>query len=211
MTSRASITPAGSVVAAVRACFGIGQVPLAAYLGVSRSLLSMADGNRRELPTAALLRLEPLARALPAPWSDGPPDPPPLPEPSLLPAPRLPDPPAPAALRERLAAAEDALRRATRALAAAERPAAQARRLLAVLPALAAALPAADARAHRQLPYLEAEARDRLGPGPAAVRALLLARGVALRTEVAWLRAWLEALPAAPASPPAPLPPAEGA
>lgn len=78
-----------------------------------------------------------------------------------------------------------------RLLAAAERPSAQARRLLAVLPAFAAALPATDARAQRQLPYLEAEARDRLGPGPAAARALLLARAGALRTEAAWLRVWL--------------------
>ncbi len=191
MPARPSLATAGSLLTAVSYHFGIGQTTLAAYLGVGRSQLSMAATNRRELPTAALLRLEPLGRALPPPWSDGPAEPPARPDPPLPPAPPLLHAPDPAALRARLAVADAERRRLGRALAAAERPAAQARRLLAVLPALAAALPAADARAQRQLPYLEAEARAHLTGTPAAARALLTARAGALRLEMAWLREWL--------------------
>ncbi len=191
MTRLRTSATAPSLLAAIRAHFGIGQASLAAYLGVSRALVSLVDINRRELPTAALLRLEPLGRALPPPWSDGAPDPPAPPDPPLPPAPALPNAPDPTALRARLTTAEHELARTRRTLAAAERPAAQGRRLLAILPALAAALPPADARARRQLPYLEAEARDRLGGGATATRALLGARLGALRLEIAWLGEWL--------------------
>ena len=190
----ASAATARSLLAAVRAHFGLRQATLAAYLGISPSLVAMADVNCRELPTAALQRLAPLGQALPPPWSNGLPTPS-APAPPVLPAPlpALSDPPAPTPLRHRLLGCESALLRATHALALAEHRAAQARRLLAVLPALAATLPATDARARRQLPYMEANARDHLAPGPTAVRALLTIRIVALSHEVAWLRAWLPA------------------
>ena len=41
----------------VRAFYGISQDLLADYLGISRSHLSMAEGGRRALPTAATLKL----------------------------------------------------------------------------------------------------------------------------------------------------------
>ncbi len=193
MASRTSVATARSLVEAVRVHFGVGQARLAAYLGVSRSLVSMEDLNLRNLPTVAMLRLLPLGRALPPPWADGPADPPPAPAPPLAPPPPLPGPPAPAPLHRRLRACEAALFRAARALKVAERPALQARRLLVALPAMAATLPATDVRAQRQIPFLEADARDRFGPAPTAARGLRAARAEALRTEAAWLRAWLAA------------------
>ena len=90
---------------AVRMHYGLRFGPLAAYLGVSASLLGMAALGHRELPTAALLRLQPLATALPPPWSQGTPDPDPAPDPrhllAVLPAPPAARPPAPDALAAR--------------------------------------------------------------------------------------------------------------
>lgn len=190
-----TVNTAGSLTAAVRAHYGISQTGLALYLSVSRSLLSLADINRRQLPTEALNRLIPLVEAMPPPWGQGRAEPPPAPLPAAAPAPPLADLPAPEVLRRRQTICELELYSATRALTLIEHTTAQARRLLAILPALAATLPPVDtsagARAHRQLSLLEAEARDRLGPGPAATRALLLARQAALNQEIAWLRAWL--------------------
>lgn len=154
--------------------------------------MAMADTNRRELPTSALLRLVPLAVALPPPWSNAPPDP----APTVMPAPALPplpDVPAAAALQHRLRICEGELLRTSRALARAAHPVAQARRLLAVLPAMAATLPPDATRAHRQLPFLEANARDYLRPEPTAARALLTIRVAALHHEIGWLRDWLPA------------------
>lgn len=41
----------------IRKALGLTQTECAAYLGVSRSLLSMVELNKRELPTKALLKL----------------------------------------------------------------------------------------------------------------------------------------------------------
>lgn len=176
---------------AIRARYGVRFGPLAALLGVSASLLGQAATNRRELPTDALLRLVPLAQALPPPWSDGVPDPPPAPEPVPALAPPLPDLPDPAALQRRLLDCEHLLRRLDREIAPLLRRQTQARHLLAVLPAFAAALPPTDARAARWLPLVEAEARAQLNPGASAALALRRARQLALRTEAAQLAAWM--------------------
>jgi transcriptional regulator with XRE-family HTH domain len=45
----------------IREAFGLTQQELAVFLGVSRSLISMAEGGRAHLPTAALLQLGRLA------------------------------------------------------------------------------------------------------------------------------------------------------
>ncbi len=180
-----------SWLAAVGAYFGIRQATLAAYLGISQPMVSLADRNHRQLSAQALLRLLPLVQLVPVPHGNGPVEPladlppPPAALPPLL------ETPAPGLLRDRLTACELALWRATRALERAERPAAQARRLLAVLPAMVATLPPNDARAHRQLPLLEAEAHYQLGLTLAAARALLTIRVAALRHEIAWLTEWL--------------------
>ncbi|MBC7449112.1 MAG: hypothetical protein H7330_13755 [Hymenobacteraceae bacterium] len=189
----ASAATARSDMAAIGAHFGISQTTLAAYLGISQPLIALAGSKQRQLPTVALLRLLPLYQALPPPWGIGAADTA-TPEPltaAVKALPHLPDPADFGPLQRRLLACEAALLGATRALARAEHPAAQARRLLAVLPALAATLPPDDARAQRQLPFMEANARDHLGPGPVAKRALLTIRVAALRHEIAWLRAWL--------------------
>lgn len=177
---------------AVRAHFGIAFGPMAGYLGVSESLLGLAATNRRELPTAALLRLQPLAVALPPPWSQGTPDPTPAPDPVPALAGPLPHSPAPAALRARLAACRHLALRLARQLVPLRTRQAQARHLLAVLPALADAQPpATDARAARWLPTFEAQARERLGPAASAALALARARRLALLAEAAQLAAWL--------------------
>lgn len=177
---------------AIRAHFGVGFGPLAGYLGVSESLLGLAATGRRELPTAALLRLQPLAVALPPPWSSGPAHLAPAPEPGPALAGPLAYPPTAAALHARLHTCRHLAQRLARELAPQQLRQAQATQLLAVLPALAAAHPpATDARAARWLPMLEAQARERLGPGPGAALALAQARRQGLLAEAAQLAAWL--------------------
>ena len=179
---------------AVRSHFGLSLAQLAGLLGVSPSLLGMAATGRRELPTAALLRLQPLAVALPPPWSRGPAHPAPAPEPGPALAGPLAYPPNAAALRDRLHTCRHLAQRLARELAPQQLRQAQATQLLAVLPALAAAYPpATDARAARWLPLLEAQARERLGPGPSAALALAQARRQGLLAEAAQLAAWLGA------------------
>ena len=183
---------ASNLLQAVRAHYGLALAPLAACLGVSGSLLGLAATNRRELPTAAYLRLRPLAEALPPPWSSGPPPAALLPDPALArwSAPPLPA-PAPEALRRRLAAQRHRLWAQQRALAPLRLRRTQAEALQAVLPALAAALPPAEARAARWLPLLHAQVAERLGPAASAALALAEAHRLALRTEVAQLALWL--------------------
>lgn len=187
---------APNLLQAVRAHYGVSFDALAAVLGVSASLLTMAATGRRELPATAYLRLQPLADGLPPPWNAAPPAEPvalpesPEPSPGPLPPP-LPYAPDPAALRRRLRDGHHLLLRGARELAPLARRQAQGARLLAVLPAWAAALLPTDERAARWLPLLEAQARERLGPGPAAVLALGQARQAALRLEMSWLAAWL--------------------
>jgi len=183
---------------AVRAHYGLAFGPLAGYLGVSESLLGLAATNRRELPTAALLRLLPLAEALPLPWGQGAAEPAAAPDtlPVLAPAPL--HPPDPAALRQRLAECRHLTARLARALAPLVRRQAQARHLLALLPTLAAAAEATlppDAQAARWLSLFADQARERLAPGPSARLALLHARRRGLLLEAAQLAAWLGEAP----------------
>ena len=177
---------------AVRMHYGLRFGPLAAYLGVSASLLGMAALGHRELPTAALLRLQPLATALPPPRRQGTPDPDPAPDPLPVLAGPLPHLPAAAALRARRAACRHLALGLARQLVPLLARQAQARHLLAVLPALAAARPpATDALAARWLPVFETQAGERLGPAASAALALAQARRLALLAETAQLAAWL--------------------
>ena len=185
---------APNLLQAVRAHFGLAFGPLAGWLGLSEATLAQAATNRRELPTAALLRLLPLAAALPPPWNPtAPPEPaPPAPPPAAALLPALDTPPAPEALRARLATCRHLLLMGSRALAPLLRRQAQARRLHAVLPALAAAYPpATDAGAARWLPRFAALVAERRGPAAGAALALALARQQAQRLEAAQLAAWL--------------------
>lgn len=189
-----------NLVQLVRAHYGLGLAQLAPLLGMSVSLLGQAATNRRELPTAAMLLLLPLAQALPPPWNNGPVDPAPAPPPAIPPAPPLPGAVDLGTLQHRLADAASELTRVGRALDRAQLAATQARRLLAVLPAFEAALPPADSpvgvRARAQLPLVEADAQHALRPRALAAIVLLLARQASLTQEVAWLREWI-ALPEA--------------
>lgn len=183
---------------AVRAHYGLSFALLAGYLDTSASLLGQAATNRRELPTAALLRLRPLAEALPPPWGQGPREPAAPSEPALVLAPALLHPPDPDPLRQRLAECRHLAARLTRALASLARRQAQARHLLALLPTLTAAAEATlppDARAARWLPLFAAQARERLAPGPSAELALLQARRRGLLLEAAQLADWLAEVP----------------
>lgn len=180
---------APNLLQAVRTHFGLSFGLLATCLGVSESLLGLAATGRRDLSTAAYLRLQPLAAALPAPWSSAPPElpAPPLSAPAL--AGPLPHPPAPAGLRVRRAACLRLAQSLATRLAPLAGHQAQARRLLAVLPALATTQTVAEGA--RWLPQFEALAHERLGPGPSATLALGQARRAALLAEAAQLAAWL--------------------
>ncbi|MCC3160837.1 hypothetical protein LJ737_26605 [Hymenobacter sp. 15J16-1T3B] len=174
----------------IRDYFGLSQAELAGYLDVSRELLAAAEVGRRELPTAALLRLAVLAQAVAAPApSPAAPAAPPAAE--LLPVTLFP------VLRPLLARREaclldaDRLRHATAPLL---RKAEQARRLQAVLPALEAALaPApADERPRRWLARLTDAVGAALGPAADVRRARLAAREAGLRAEAEWIRSYFE-------------------
>ena len=180
---------APNLLQAVRIHFGLSFGLLATFLGVSESLLGLAATGRRDLPTAAYLRLQPLAAALPAPWTNIPAEPPapPLPAPAL--AGPLPHPLAPAGLRARRAACLHLARGLAARLVPLAGRQAQARRLLAVLPALATAQSLVEEA--RWLPQFEALAHERLGPGPSTELALGQARRAALLAEAAQLAVWL--------------------
>jgi hypothetical protein len=182
---------------AVRLHYGLSFGQLAGYIGATQQQLWHAAGTgQRELPTTVLLRLSPLANALPPPWGSGPADAmtdaavPPFTPLALL------HPPDPAALRRRLRGCQHLLASLARKLAHTEQRQAQARHLLAVLPALAAAVPPHDARAMHGLQLFEAQAHERLSPAATAALALLLARQQGLQGEAAQLAAWLPELPA---------------
>jgi hypothetical protein len=168
LTMPVSPNSTSNLLQAVRAHYGLSFVLLAGYLRVSDSQLRMAATNERDLPTTAWLRLLPLAQALPAPWTPG----------ETEPAP-LPDDPTPLYQAQRLA----------RQLGPLQLRQQQARHLLAILPTLVPA----DARAARYLVLFEAQAQERLGPGPSASLALTQARRYALLGEAAQLAAWLPA------------------
>jgi len=182
-------------VQAVRAYYGLAHAPLAACLGVSEALLKLAATDRRELPATAYLRLQPLAAALPPPWSNGPaaPAPPVLPTPALWPAPPAPA-PGPDLLDRRLLDLRHRLQALERAAASLHRRYAQGVALQGVLPAWEAVLPPADARVARWLPLLHGQVAERLGPAASAALALADARRLAVQVELAQLEAWRRAM-----------------
>ena len=185
MARRAALST--SLVARVRAWFGLAQADLALYLGISPSLVRSLETNRRALTPAVRTALLPLLLQLPPPET--------LAVPALG-APLPPDTPTPDAadldLRRR-----ECLHRAARLLAQAEALAAQAHvasRWAAALPALSppqtpAASAADDTPAAQALAAALAQAADPLDPARA-------------RDHVRWLRGWLAARAR-------PLPPAE--
>jgi hypothetical protein len=190
LTMPVSPNSTSNLLQAVRAHYGLSFVLLAGYLRVSDSQLRMAATNERDLPTTAWLRLLPLAQALPAPWTPGETEPAPLPD-ALTPvlAGPLPYPPDPAVLRQRQLSCQYQAQRLARQLGPLQLRQQQARHLLAILPTLVPA----DARAARYLVLFEAQAQERLGPGPSASLALTQARRYALLGEAAQLAAWLPA------------------
>ena len=198
MASSAASSP--TLLQAVCRYYGLALAPLGACLGVPEALMKQAASGRRDLPTAAYLRLRPLADARPPPWNPAPvtapPDAPAPPaDPEAAPPPLagpLPHPPDAAALRARRATCRHLALRLARELAPLAARQAQARHLLAVLPALAAAwLPAPTEPAARWLPLFAAQARQRLGPAATAALALRQLRRAALLAEAAQLAAWL--------------------
>lgn len=67
--------PSLSLAAAVRLHFGLTQVELARFLGVSRQLITAVEAGRKTLGSIARHRLWVLARLLPPPDGQGPPAP----------------------------------------------------------------------------------------------------------------------------------------
>lgn len=67
--------PSHTLLAAVRAHFGLSQAELAAFVGVSRSHLGLAEAGRKNLGPGPDQRLQVLARQLPPPDGHGPPAP----------------------------------------------------------------------------------------------------------------------------------------
>lgn len=67
--------PSNSLSAAVRAHFGLSQAELAAFVGVSRAHLGLAEAGRKTLGPGPDQRLQVLARQLPPPDGHGPPPP----------------------------------------------------------------------------------------------------------------------------------------
>lgn len=188
----ASLESASTLLQAVRLHYGLTIRQLAGVLGASEAQLWQAGTGRRDLFVAALLRLRPLAEALPPPWGSGPPAAAAEAATPFLALPALPHEPAPTPLRRRLHTCRHLLLALDQKLAPARHRQDQARHMLAVLPALASALPPTDEQAARQLPLLEAQARERLNPAATAALALLLVRQQSLQVEAAQLGAWLE-------------------
>ncbi|MBC8083636.1 MAG: helix-turn-helix transcriptional regulator [Hymenobacter sp.] len=127
--------PSSTLMAAVRAYFGLGQEELAHYLGVSRGLVAHVETGRRQLSPAVYERLLPLALLVPdAPH-------PPVPDaelPATAPAPT----PGPLdARRDYCAWKANQLRRELRAFTT---RATHARHWQQALPVLLAALPSTD-------------------------------------------------------------------
>lgn len=146
--SRKSI-PSTTLVAAVRRYYGLTQQALGAYLGVGTAFVGHIESGRKALPSAALLRLTPLATQVPDQL------PPPVEElPAWAPA------PAAATLEARRDYCLHHAARLRRQLRSLQRQATYSQRWRAALPAIVAALPAALAPA--------AKAADAAGaPDPA--------------------------------------------
>lgn len=186
-----------SLPAQVRRYFGLPQWELAAFLGVSPELVKHIEAGRRSLTGPVLLRLNELARWLPA-NPDG-----------LLPRPAAvaeapaaafsPDPEAAAPLLARLDRCEYQARHQRQQLARLAANLAQARRWELVLPALLAAAPPAtdtSAQARQRRRWLAARQQEvelALAPAPAAAYQLCRVRAEALEAEAAALRALLPA------------------
>ncbi|SDY66140.1 helix-turn-helix domain-containing protein [Hymenobacter psychrophilus] len=181
--------------AQVRRYFGLPQWELAAFLGVSAELVKHIEAGRRTLTGPVLLRLNELARWLPAtPEAPGPgrpvaPDPPA--------AASSADPEAAAPLLARLDVCQHRARQLRRLLARQEADWLQARRWEQVLPALLATAPPAtnvSAWANQRRRWLLARQQaveEALGAAAAVGYQLRRVRAEALEAEVAALRALL--------------------
>jgi len=184
-----------TIVAAVRAYFGLTQDDLAQYLGVSRAAVSHAEAGRRHFGTAVWLRLLPLAELLP-------PDAPAPGLPAALAAPQLPPGP-PAALaeppvRRRLRHCAHEAQQLRHTLESRYAAGQQARRWQQALPGLLALLPATPAadsrwqqRQRRWLATHSAEMADKLDAASLTDYQLLALRLHYLEQEAAELRRWL--------------------
>ncbi|WP_022823513.1 helix-turn-helix domain-containing protein [Hymenobacter norwichensis] len=186
--------PSTTLVAQVRRYFGLEQQELAGYLGISRPYVADIEAGRRTLTAAVLLRLNPLARLLPAatPTTSS------APEPTDVPT----IPPAPGLLEARLDYCQHHARRLRRELQQLAAAAVKVRRWQAVLPGLLAApalpetlLPAAEAhRARQWLLHRQQQTTALLNDSAWAARYhLLRLRAEALETEAAALVELLQA------------------
>ncbi|MBT9394186.1 hypothetical protein KLP40_13515 [Hymenobacter sp. NST-14] len=179
--------------AQVRRYFGLPQWELAAFLGVSPELVKHIEAGRRSLSSPVLLRLNELARLLPA-----------EPEPPATVAPAgpgavFPGWPEAAPVLARLDGCQHQAARHRRQLARLTAALALARRWEQALPGLQATAPALTdtsagaARRRRWLAAREQQTREALGPAAAARYQLLRVRMEALEAEAAALRALLPA------------------
>jgi transcriptional regulator with XRE-family HTH domain len=176
--------PSNSTAAAVRAYFGLSQVELAQYLGITRGQVAHVEAGRRSLSRSANLLLNRLADLLPPPLGEGPPAPD-----SAEPAAGLLD-PHPLRRQQRKCAWKAAkLRQALEKLDANLQ---LAQRWQQVLPQLRAvgplALPAAqNGRTQRWLDDRAAEVLDHLDGAEATARVILRLRIEHLEAEAAKL------------------------
>ena len=182
-----------TLLAQVRRYFGLPQWELAAFLGVSPELVKHIEAGRRSLSGPVLLRLNELARLLPAhpePVAAPPPD---------SPGPAFSGPPEAAPVLARLDVCQHRAGQQRRQLARLTAALALARRWEQVLPGLLATAPvpadtsAAAARRRRWLAARQQETQEALGPAAAARYQLLRVRVDALEAEAAALRALLPA------------------
>jgi len=188
MSRRARYTD--TLPATVRRYFGLQQVELADYLGVSPTLVKHVEAGRRGLSLVVLARLAPLARLVP----EGPPAP-------EIAVPLLPRQPAVGPLAARLDYCEHHAARLRRALRPLLARATYAQRWQQALPTLLAEAPAADpsapnpeARARRAREWLESQPTA-LSADELAHYHLLRLQAEALEAEAAALAAPLAAAP----------------
>ena len=178
--------PSNSTAAAVRVYFGLSQIALAQYLGVTRGQVAHVEAGRRSLSPSANQQLNRLADLLPPPLGEGPPAPD-----HEEPTAGLLD-PHPLRRRQRKCTWKAAnLRRELEKLDADLR---RAQRWQQVLPQLRMAEPlvAQGGRIQRWLDARAAESLDHLDGAKATARVLLLLRIEHLEAEAAQLGRLLE-------------------